>query len=36
MYENQLCNKGFQWKPSNSDVLSVGVADLEITGLPGT
>ena len=36
IYDQPLCIKGFKWKSRNSDTFSVGVPQLEITGLPGT
>ena len=35
MYDQPLCIKAFKWKSRNSDAFSVGVPQLDITGLLG-
>ena len=32
MYDQPLCITGFKWKSRNSDALSVGIPQFEITG----
>ena len=36
IHDHPFCIIGFRWKSTNSDAFSVGVPQLEITGLPGT